>query len=423
VHDVATVSRDLEANGWVADVVVSRTGTATMAWMAWSGFANDPVLIRTSDAPPAPGDPQDPPDPPDAQDPLDARVSARGGDLGIDAADRLTMLWRQDLLTPAPGHVFTEYYDLVPSDRAPGGRWSGAPPVLGRTGFIGDAQLEVNASGAAVVAWQQHIGRGSDVFASYRATAGGGWTPRERVSDAQWFRQAGIDDEGRVLLVYNPRSGGRGGVKVIRRTPADGWGRPQSVGGPDTNDPRLAVGAGGAAVVIYTRYEEEGWPNAPQLTSRMSPAGNWGAPVRQPYGLPVPGPAAIDMDAKGRTLFAWWDRADLMVRWSRSDGRWREPCVLAADVSHPRQFGEVATQVVVNRHGDALVTWRAKGRVQQLWARYQRAGQAWTQPVRVTPVGRPPRGEFSTDVGDRGHVAIAWTTRGQLHVRRASPTP
>jgi hypothetical protein len=176
-------------------------------------------------------------------------------------------------------------------------------------------------------------------------------------------------------------------------------------------------------VVAYTRYDEEGWPNAPQFTSRMSPAGTWGAPVRQPYGLPVPGTQALDTDAKGHTLFAWWDGTDLMVRWSRADGRWRTPCVLAADVSKPRLFGEVGTQVLVNRRGDALVTWRAKGRVQQLWARYKPAGRAWTQPIRVTPVGRPPRGEFSAAVGDRGHVAIAWTTRGQLHVRRASPTP
>ena len=184
----------------------------------------------------------------------------------------------------------------------------------------------------------------------------------------------------------------------------------------------MALGAGGAAVVTYSSFGDDG-PYGRQFTSRMSPKGTWGARVRQPNGLDD-GRRAVDMDATGRALIAWWHGTDLMGRWSRPDGRWRKPCVLAADVSHPRR-SEDDTQVVVNRRGDALVVWRAKGREAQLWARYKRAGHDWMNPVKVTPTDSPPAGYFGAGLGDGGHAAIAWTTRHdqQIEVRRLTPTP
>jgi hypothetical protein len=86
---------------------------------------------------------------------------------------------------------------------------------------------------------------------------------------------------------------------------------------------------------------------------------------------------------------------------------------------------ELDTQLVVNRRGDALVVWRAKGRVAQLWARYKPAGHEWMKPVKVTPTDSPPRAYFGAGLGDRGHAAVAWTTRNnhQIQVRRLTPTP
>lgn len=75
-----------------------------------------------------------------------------------------------------------------------------------------------------------------------------------------------------------------------------------------------------------------------------------------------------------------------MVRWSRPDGQWRRPCVLAAGVDKPYSVTP-NPQLAVNRRGDALVVWRAKHRVPprvaQLWARYKPAGQEWTKPGHV----------------------------------------
>jgi hypothetical protein len=129
------------------------------------------------------------------------------------------------------------------------------------------------------------------------------------------------------------------------------------------------------------------------------------------------------MDAKGRALIAGWKGADLMGRWSRPDGRWRKPFVLTADVSKTLKWG-LTERVAVNRRGDAVVGWGAKGRIAHVWARYKPVGQEWTQPVRLTRADKPPQ-LFRAAIGECGHVAFAWVTSGdpELQVLRASPMP
>ena len=112
----------------------------------------------------------------------------------------------------------------------------------------------------------------------------------------------------------------------------------------------------------------------------MSPAGTWGAPVLQPDGLGARG-LAVGVDARGRALLAGWRGADLVGRWSKPDGQWRQPFVLASDISLPRDppglfpapLLSPTVVVKVNRRGDAVVGWAAKGRVAQIWTRYKPA--------------------------------------------------
>ena len=80
-------------------------------------------------------------------------------------------------------------------------------------------------------------------------------------------------------------------------------------------------------------------------------------------------------------------------------------------------------QLAVNRRGDALVVWRARGRAPQLWARYKPSGQGWTKPVKLTRATDTPE-TYDVALGDRGHAAIAWMPRNdrQIQILRTSPT-
>jgi hypothetical protein len=125
----------------------------------------------------------------------------------------------------------------------------------------------------------------------------------------------------------------------------------------------MAVGAGGAAVVTYGVVYNAGVPIGPQFTSRMSPTGIWGAPVRQPEGPPFGLSGAVAMDAKGRALIAGWDGTDLMGRRSRPHSRWRKPFIVAEMHSWfgvRRRGGGTVGSISVGRtavdeagHGDA----------------------------------------------------------------------
>lgn len=408
VEDEATYEM---AWGGLGDLVVGPRGAATLAWESGSRTSRGWEL-QTADLPSSPGDPQQPPGPPPGVLPAGARVSAlfpMGDHLGVDGSGALTVVFQQDLRL-ASGQT-TESYDLAFSDRAPGGSWSPVPHVVD-AGGIGDAELAVSSSGAAVVAWDRYDGEFGS-YVSYRPSAGAAWTPAERVaprSASLW--DAGIDERGRAVLLYSTQ---REDAMVIRGTPTSGWSRPHRLPGQART---LAVGAGGAAVVAGARGAE----GRRAYTVSMSPSGTWREPVPQPgEGLYPDRPVA--MDGRGRALYVWWEDRDLLAQWSRPGGRWRAPCVLASDVPDPRYFDEVESHVAVSSRGDALVMWRTKDPTPRLWARHKPAGEPWSDPIAVTPDDGRLLGEYGAAIGARGHVAMAWITgnRREIHLVRLSP--
>ncbi len=398
--------------GDIGDLVVGPRGTATLAWISGSRTSRG-WQVQTSDLPSSPGDPQVLPGPPPDLLPAGARVSALfglGDHLGVDRSGALTAVFRQDLRL-ASGQT-TESYDLVLSDRAPGGAWSAVPHVADEGGLM-NTVLAVSSSGAAVVAWDLYSDGGFAPYVSYRPSAGAAWTPAERVATGSSLWDAGIDEAGRAVLLYSTQ---REDVRVVRGTPTAGWSRPQPLPGQART---LAVGAGGAAVVAGTR----GAQGRRAYTVSMSSSGTWREPVPQPgEGLYPDRPVA--MDGRGRALYVWWEDRQLLSRWSRPGGRWGAPCVLASDVPDPRYFDEVDSHVAVNPHGDALVMWRTKDQTPRLWARHKPSGEPWSEPIAVTPDDGRLLGEFGAAIGARGHVAMAWITGNsrQVHLVRLSPT-
>lgn len=399
--------------GSLGDLVVGPRGAATLAWESGSRTSRG-WQVQTADLPPSPGDPQVLPGPPPGVLPAGARVSAlfpMGDHLGVDGSGALTAVFRQDLRL-ASGQT-TESYDLAFSDRSVGGAWSSVPHVADEGG-IGDAQLAVSSSGAAVVAWYRYFDGEFASYVSYRASAGAAWTPARRVAPrSALLWDAGIDERGRAVLLYSTQGED---AMVVRGTPTAGWSRPHPLPGQART---LAVGAGGAAVVAGTRGAE----GRRAYTVSMSRSGTWREPVPQPgEGLYPDRPVA--MDGAGRALYVWWEDRDLLTRWSRPGGRWRAPCVLASDVPDPRYFDEVDSHVAVNARGDALVMWRTKDQTPRLWARYKPSGRPWSEAIAVTPDDGRLLGEFRAALGSGGDVALAWITGNsrEIHLARFSPT-
>lgn len=407
-----TVDRRSEDLVWanIGDLVVDRDGSATLAL---DEMAGNHFNARTLSLPAAEGDPQKLPGPPPNMQPIPdgAEVSGHfpdGTHLGVDDSGTLTAMFQQDLRERSG--VGTEYYDLVLSDRPAGRAWPPEPHVAGTDSITG-AELAVNASGAAVVAWHG-FGFEEPLQVTYRPAAGAAWTPAQPVApDAAFVGDVGIDDAGRVVMLYITRN--RKTV-AVRGTPVTGWSRPKPLAG---SSPRLEVSAGGAALVTVGR----GFPGTRHYTFTMSPSGAWGAAVRQPVTRSLePG---IAIDGAGRAAYLYWQKRRLLIRWSGGSGRWRTPCVLADRVSDPRHYDRASDHVAVNARGDAVVVYRTRAPTPQLWARYKAAGQPWTEPIEATAEATGLHREFRAAIGPSGHAAIAWVAPNfkQLDFVRMAP--
>lgn len=414
----ATTDRTVHRAAYVSlgDIVVGPRGRATVAWTSGSRTQRGWQVLTSDVSSGRSGGPQALPGPAPDRLPAGARVSALyplEDHLGADGSGALTAAFRQDLLL-ASGQT-TEYYDLVLTDRAAGGAWS-ATPTVADDGYIGTTDLAVNASGAAVVAWDEFEGRASRAYVSYRPAAGMPWTQAERIApNADSVNDVGIDGAGRAVLIYRPR---KGKALVVGGSPITGWSQPRPL---TFGAATLSVGAGGAAVASYSSGRNAGRHE----TISMSPSGIWRAPVRQPVARGTSPEPTVAIDGAGRALYVWWEEdGRLMARRSGAAGGWRAPCVLADEAPSPRYFDDVDSQVDVNARGDAVVMWRVKDPAPQLWVRLKPAGQAWTRPVEVTGNSSRLLGEFRAAIGPRGHAAIAWTTgdRRQVHLLRTSST-
>ncbi|WP_457189561.1 hypothetical protein [Nocardioides sp. P5_E3] len=412
-----------EAYFGLSGLVVDRAGTATVLFEAAGWDA------RTANDPPAAGDPQDP-----SLD-VDDTYAYDGTHLGVDRAGTQTLAYFEG--SGFYGDQGMEVSDIAITDRPAHGDWSQAPTrVRDRTPVRVD--LAVNEGGAAVLVWDEpgrFVGR-ERLRAVYRPAAAAAWTDLATLPVRDFISfEATIDDAGRALLGYARPYGKTKGVYVMRRSPAGRWGHPHllSRGNPalpnETGNRLFGIthAGSGAAVVTHGPVDGDFTPTDVVYTTRMNPDGTWEAPVSQPHRLGLNG---LQTDAHGRTLLAGWDGRTLWGRWSRPDGTWRKPFVIAshlADRSRYNRWG-LWPQLDVNRRGDAIATWVRGRTAPTTWVRFQPAGRGWERPRRIVPAERPTSDlqMLRATLGDCGHAAIAWTSPDRphrVHIRRATPQP
>ena len=129
----------------------------------------------------------------------------------------------------------------------------GAPEEIGET--FDTPEVAVGARGDAVVAWIDK----KQLWARYRP-AGGTLGPAELVTrSASTYIESlplAVDAAGAVTTAWAPESG-RGGLHVRTRDPVSGWGPVQSLGGIDVYRPKLAVAAGGNAVLAWAQHQRK----------------------------------------------------------------------------------------------------------------------------------------------------------------------
>ena len=166
-----------------------------------------------------------------------------------DAAGNAMAIWVQaDDTNPVTNN------SAVYSSRFSAGSWGAATLVKGGAPFAWDGAIAMNASGDAVVVWQEDDGfDGASVWArSYAAGVGG--TPLridDQVTVLALSPRIGVDAGGNAVAVWS--QGGH--LWCNQATAATGWGIAADVAPTlsGASQPQLAVDAAGNAIAVWKR--------------------------------------------------------------------------------------------------------------------------------------------------------------------------
>jgi hypothetical protein len=343
--------------------------------------------------------------------------------LAADRNGNLTAAWLHALHDPETGDLLSPLR-LMTAYRPAGGQWS-TPTRLaqGRSApSSSGVRLAVSGNGSAVLVWAT----GHRVLSVHRPAGSAEWSDREVVPGYRGDEAAvAIDNRGRAVLVYPQR----GSIRTNHYQPDRGWGRSTLLqrGNPLTSQPNVVANDRGVAVASWVRLIPiDGSDHLFRFQmrfARMTPAGRWrthnvSIPLGSSYTVSGPGLGihvpryTLGIDRRGRATFAW-AVGDHSVWVLRSDpaGRWAQPHRLARNLKLSWSFIESSDwpRLAVGRHGEALVTWKARRppeRGARLEGRFLHSG-AWTRVRRLSPDGVHPF-THATTIGAPGRALVAW---------------
>ncbi len=236
-------------------------------------------------------------------------------------------------------------------------------------------QLGMDRLGNAVAVWHRSSGRDSVVQAAVRPDGGSWSTPQDLSPPAEAAFNADVAVEaGRITAVWAAKDGLWSVICTSSRAVAGNWEPAQTISGPFSSGywPVVAMDDRGGAVAAWQ------WWDGAYLVVQVAvrPAGGrWSAPET----LSRPGQNAsrprLAMDAEGNAVVAWmrsngsWIAAQVASR--PAGGEWGPTKNLS-----PRGGNAADLVLVMNRRGDAAVSWvQGLGSV-PLWSAFRAAGAA-----------------------------------------------
>ncbi|HEX6663061.1 MAG TPA: hypothetical protein VF025_05260 [Gaiellaceae bacterium] len=263
--------------------------------------------------------------------------------VALDARGNALVVW--------PAFVGTSY-SIRSTTRSAAGRW-GHVLTLARNGS-GDVDLTMNARGQALIAWTA----AGAVNVSSRSPAGQWSAPRvlSVPPDDAFGAHVALNDAGTAVVTWTgaPRGTGPLVLEAAIRPARGGFGRARQIGGETSGGSRIAIGASGEAVAI--------WSNRDALyASARPPGGRFGKPQSLAVGGFGP---AIGIDGHGNAI-AVWTRSNgttLFLHAARRParglfGQGVDLSPVGADCFQHRCLVGGEASIAVSHRGNAVATW------------------------------------------------------------------
>jgi hypothetical protein len=280
-------------------------------------------------------------------------LSAAGGNatdpqVALDAAGNAVVLWSR----------FDGSVNRIQATFRPTGGSFGATQTVSASGQSAVfPRLAVNPAGNAVAVWQRFDGADQRVQAAFRP-AGGGFGGVQTISVAGQDGTApdvAIDAAGRAVAIWQRFDGSDQRVQAASRAATGSFGAPQtlSAAGQDSVDPDIAVGAAGAAVASWQRFD--GSVQRVQVSVRPL-GGSFAAPQTvSPAGLQALDPR-VGAAADGAAIVVWQQvqggRFEIDTSRRPAGGQFGA----AARISEAGT-GALSPDLAFDAEGDALAGW------------------------------------------------------------------
>lgn len=325
-----------------------------------------------------------------------------GGD--VDAATSI------DAATP-DGMSSTPDAAVTPDAAPPQAMWQGAQMIESLTGSAREPLVGVDAAGRAIVAWRNDVQDPDDETRSYgelharRYDPAIGWgadvlltPPATEASNAFRFDLA-VGPMGDAMVIWTQfhDSAERDDVMVRRFTPGGGW-EPSvmlydGVGTANASGwSRVAVAGDGTAVALYSKRGGDLDLDSQLYARYFVPSSGWAAAT--PIHVVPSGDALasdVAMDGSGRAVAVWTLHQGGSTVWASrfsAAGGWTAPVELDTEAQNQGARDAEATRLALDASGNAVVVFDAQEENHSVWAVIGTAGGTWQPATRLEDTTR-----------------------------------
>lgn len=291
----------------------------------------------------------------------------------------------------------------------------GTPVVLSSAGNLPHVTDVLRAPDGTVHAALGFTTSGKVSARVTRRSPDGDWEPAQLLSTtgvSATVPRLALRPDGGVAAIWSEFVSGASSVWFAERAAGHVWSEPVKIA-TDGRDARLAVGADGEVVAVWMLS------SVPRVASATRPAGGvWSTPAVV-SGEPGAAEPDVALDLSGNAVVVY--RAMGRINWVRSvrrpaGGTWSAPF----DVSDPAGIGVTRIELLMGPDGRAVALWEQDyetpdqldytGRLATAWLGAEAA--AWGPTVELSDPAADVR-HLSGDVDADGVVTVAWTEPGE----------
>jgi hypothetical protein len=286
--------------------------------------------------------------------------------------------------------------------------WIPAISISTPGSYLDEPEVAVGPDGTGVAVWNRYAEPDYLVEASTRSP-GGAWSAPQRLStttSATSTPRLAIDAGGTAVVVWRGAQGSSQVTQASIKTRTGAWSAPETISplGIDAYSAKVAVDPAGNAVVVWRAYKGSEEDSIEAVTR---PAGGaWsGAEVLSPGGKDAFEPD-IDLDPAGNAVAAWYaydasKKAIVEAARKPAGAAWGDP----DELSKAGQSSSDA-RVAAGPTG-TVVAWRRQGMIQALRGT---PGPPWPATATDLTTGEENVSEPRVDVDGAGNAVVLWSS-------------